>query len=163
VKAKVSKQEIVEAGKRVAESSKKILEKVVIDVVGEVLNQALKIAASTMILDPMVLNKLAEKGITDPDDELVMDVIEEVYGDNVNIDESFNNAPQHLQITVNSIIVLARRLGKKEWFEKLTYENVLEQARKRKLDDIVRFMTRYPKLSRKVIEWLRNRVLQATG
>jgi len=135
-----------------------VLEKAILDVVGEVLNQAVKVVASTMILDPVVLDKLAEKGITDPDDDVVLDVVEEVYGDSVDVEAAFNNAPQHIQVAVLSVIALARRLGKREWFGKLTYENVLEVVRRKGLRDIEEFLIRYPRLSRKVIEWLRTRV-----
>ena len=135
-----------------------MLEKAVLDVVGEIMNHVVKIVASTMILDPVVLDRLVEKGITDPDDAAVLDIIEEVYGDSVDIESSFNNAPQHIQVAVLSVIALARRLGRREWFEKLTYENVLGAVRKRGLRDIEEFLVRYPRLSRKVIEWLRRRV-----
>jgi KaiC/GvpD/RAD55 family RecA-like ATPase len=146
------------AAERVAEASKKALEAAALKALEAVMNFLAEWVATTMLLDDRVLDKLAEWGVEDPSPRDALRAVEEVYGDSVDIEEAYRHLPEKLRVVVDAAISLARRIAKREWIEKMTYENVLALAEKRGLEKLRETMQLCPRLSRKVIEWLKSRV-----
>ena len=147
-----------EAAERVARSSKKVYEDVILSIIEDVLEYVLKYISYTVALWPEILDRLIDKGLVDPTEEDILETIEEL-ADLVNVENSFNSAPEPVQTIVLGGILAARRIGRRDWFEKMSYEKVLEQARKRNLRKIEHYLVKYPKLSAKIIDWLREKLL----
>jgi hypothetical protein len=121
-------------------------------------NYGVKFLVATMMLDPRIIDELEKRGVTDPSDKDILEATEKIYGETIDIDEAFKRVPPHLQALIGGLIVIAKRSLKKEWIEKITYENILELAEKRGLENVAEFLKSYPIMSRRIIDWLRKRV-----
>jgi glutamate racemase len=105
--------------------------------------------------------RLLDRGVSDlskasTDD--ILAVLEEIH-DKVDFDESLKNAdPLTKNIAVGILgtaYTLVRRFASRDLVEKFTYEKVLEQARKRGMENVERYLVSYPNLTKKLIDWLR--------
>lgn len=150
-----------EAAERVARASSKAIEKVILELVNDTLEHALRFVSYAAVVNPKIMDRLAE-ATEDPSDEDILAVVEEL-ADEVARDIDaviYGYTPKPLQLIVLGAIATARRLGKRSWFERLTYENILHEARMRGLENIERYLVRYPKLTTRIIDWLREKLLR---
>ena len=159
------REEHREAAKRVADASRQVLEDIALWLTNSFISKLLDVVAYTSAsMWGEVQQKLAEKGIDDPSTDDILSVLEEM-SNLVDFDKSIEYAKQAgtagrvaeamLGIAVN----VAKKFASRELVNKFTYEKVLEQASKRNLDNVVSYLTRYPKLTRKLIDWLRDKIL----
>lgn len=153
------------AAKRVAEASKSALEDIAVWIVNSFIDKMLDVVAYTSaMMWSDVQQKLVEKGLTDPTTDDILAILEEM-ADRVDFDESLKYAEQAGAVgtAVETILQIgisaAKRFASKELIQKFTYEKVLEQAKKRGMEKVVDYLTRYPKLSRRLIDWLRSKML----
>lgn len=154
---------IREAASRVASSTKKMLEDVAVDTVQMFLKDMLDSAALTVALRwDEVLRRLAERG-QQPTTENVLSVLEEMH-DKVDFNAVFMSkddpVAKPVAAMLSTVLGLAKRFASRDLLEKLTYDNVLAQARKRNLKDVEEYMVKYPNLCRKLVEWLRSMLLE---
>lgn len=154
---------IREAASRVASSTKKMLEDVAVDTVQMFLKDMLDSAALTVALRwDEVLRRLAERG-QQPTTENVLSVLEEMH-DKVDFNVVFMSkddpVAKPVAAMLSTVLGLAKRFASRDLLEKLTYDNVLAQARKRNLKDVEEYMVKYPNLCRKLVEWLRSMLLE---
>jgi hypothetical protein len=93
-------------------------------------------------------------------------VLEEMH-DRVDFDRALGQtddpALRPVVSIVNVVTGLVRRFAPRDLVSRFTYENVLAQARKRGLRDVEEYLTKYPNLCRRLIDWLRSRVEAGTG
>jgi hypothetical protein len=159
-------KDIREAAERVSSYSRSVLEEVAVTLINRFLGTLLEIFAleAASKWDEVAV-KLLDRGFADPsrastDD--ILAVLEEIH-DKVDFDDSLKNAdPLTKNIAVGIIgtaCTLAHRFASRELIDKFTYEKVLEQARKRGLSNIEKYLTTYPNLSRKLIDWLRRKLV----
>jgi hypothetical protein len=154
-----------EAASRVASLTRKLLEDVVLDVVNVFFSQVLDAVAYTAIMCwDEGLRILAERGLEDPDTETILKILEE-NADRFNMYESLGSScGEDTKKTVNVILTVAFGVAKKftpkELIEKFTYENVLKQAEKRGLQEVLHYLKNYPKLCTKIIDWIRDELLK---
>ena len=142
------------AGERVAELRKKAIEEAAIGVVEEVVEQLIKFLPLSVLMWDRAIDRLAEKGIVDPTDDDILEVMEEL-ADEINVYESFKSAPKSVKSAICVAMKIAKRLGKREWFERLTYEEVLKRAKKRGMNELTEYLVKYPRLCEKLIDWVR--------
>jgi hypothetical protein len=153
-----------EAARRVASTAKSALEEAVIEVVNSFLKDLLEYLAYVAVSNWDEAQRIiAERGL-DPDAETVLGVLEEL-ADRVDFDSSLSSADPNTRRVVNGVLAvvfgLAKRFAPREWVEKFTYENALRKARERGVEDVVKYLEKYPKLSSKLIEWIRSKLLSA--
>jgi hypothetical protein len=154
----------IEAARRVASTAKSALEEVVVEVVNSFLKDLLEYLAYVAVSNWDEAQRIiAERGL-DPDSETVLGVLEEL-ADRVDFDSSLSSVDPNTRRVVNSVMAvvfgLARRFAHREWVEKFTYENALRKARERGLEDVVKYLEKYPKLSSRLIDWVRSKLLSA--
>jgi len=154
---------IREAASRVASSTKKMLEDVAVDTVQMFLKDILDSAALTVALRwDEVLRRLADRG-QQPTTENVLSVLEEMH-DKVDFNTVFMSkddpVAEPVATMLSTVLNLAKRFASRDLLEKLTYDNVLAQARKRNLKDVEEYMVKYPNLCRKLVGWLRSMLLE---
>jgi hypothetical protein len=151
-----------EAAERVASLSKKALEVIVVDIVNYFIKDLLEILAyaSASRWDEVQM-RLIQKGVN-PDPESIISVLEEMH-DKINFDEALAHADPNTKTIIGNLIgtvmALTKRFVPREYIEKFTYENVINQAEKRNLEEIKHYLTKYPNLTRKLIDWLRAKML----
>lgn len=159
-------KDIKEAAERVSSYSRSVLEEVAVTMINRFLGTLLEIFAleAASKWDEVAI-RLLDRGVSDPsrastDD--ILSILEEIH-DKVDFDESLKNAdPLTKNIAVGIIgtaCTLVRRFASRELIDKFTYEKVLEQARKRGLVNIEKYLATYPNLSRKLIDWLRRKLV----
>jgi hypothetical protein len=154
-----------EVAKRVAESSRSALEDIAVWLVNSFIDKLLDIVAYTSAMAwSDVQQKLIEKGLTDPTADDILAVLEDM-ADRVDFDEALKYAEHAgavgaaIETILHIGISAAKRFASRDLIQRFTYEKVLEQARKRGMEKVVEYLTRYPKLSRKLIDWLRSKML----
>jgi hypothetical protein len=163
--ARVLREEHREAAKRVADTSKQVLEDIALWLTNSFLSKFLDVVAYTSAsMWSEVQQKLADRGIEDPSTDDILSVLEEM-SDLVDFDKSIEYAKQAglvgrvAEAMLGISVSIANRFASRELVQKFTYEKVLEQASKRNLDNVVSYLTRYPKLTRKLIDWLRVKII----
>lgn len=110
-----------------------------------------------------VLEGLARRGVTDPSLEDVLLVVEEDLGGRLPVAEIYAAAPRAVKLLVAGAVIAARRLGRREWFERLTPEAAAEAARRCGAEEFARLVERFPRTSAALIEWLRGELLAERG
>jgi hypothetical protein len=163
--AGVLREEHREAAKRVADTSRQVLEDTVLWLTNSFLTKLLDVVAYTSAsMWSEVQQKLAERGLEDPSTDDILSVLEEM-SDLVDFDKSIEYAKQAgivgrvAEAMLGIAVSIAKKFASRELINKFTYDKVLEQASKRNLDNVVSYLTRYPKLTRKLIDWLRGKIL----
>ena len=154
--------ELEAVARRLASFSKRVVEDVVVDAINYFLSDLLDLLVYEVALGwDEVIRWFARTG-AEPTRENLLAAVDEL-SDAVDIDRAIGSSgsPTSRVVleVVDSVAGLARRLLPRETLERLTYENVLEQARRRGMAEVVEYMTRYPRISRKVVDWLRSRLL----
>jgi hypothetical protein len=154
-----------EAAKRVADNSKQALEEVALWLINSFIDNILDIVAYTSAeMWDEVGMRLSEKGLEDPSTDDILAVLEDM-SDKVDFDKSIEYAKSaglagRVAETMLSIgIRIAKRFANRELIQKFTYDKVLEQAKKRNIDKVVNYLVKYPRLTRKMIDWLRDKML----
>jgi hypothetical protein len=155
-----------EAAGRVADATKRLLEDVVVDAVQMFLRDVLdSVVLAVALRWDEVLVRLAERGLQ-PTTENVLSVLEEMH-DRVDFDRALGQADdpvlRPVVSTINVVAGLVRRFAPRDLVSKFTYENVLVQARRRGLRDVEEYLTKYPNLCRRLVDWLRSRVEAGGG
>jgi hypothetical protein len=153
-----------EAARRVASTAKSALEEAVVEVVNTFLKDLLEYLAYVAVSNwDEAQRVIVERGI-DPDAEAVLGVLEEL-ADRVDFDSALSSADPNTKRVVNNVLAvvfgLARRFAPREWIEKFTYENALRKAQERGIVDVVKYLEKYPKLSSRLIDWVRSKLLSA--
>ena len=153
-----------EAARRVASTAKSALEEAVVEVVNSFLKDLLEYLAYVAVSNWDEAQRIiAERGL-DPDVETVLGVLEEL-ADRADFDSSLSSVDPNTRRVINSVLAvvfgLAKRFAPREWVEKFTYENALRKARERGVEDVVKYLEKYPKLSSKLIDWVRSKLLSA--
>lgn len=156
---KLSKQ-ILEAAERVERKSREVYEDVVLGLLEDIMQYALIYISYTVATWPELLDKLIEKGLENPSEEDILETIEEMSS-YINVDNSFKSAPEPLKTIIIGGLIAAKRIGKKEWFEKMSYEKVLELSRKRGLKKVEELLIKYPNTCRKIIDWMRSKLVDS--
>jgi len=134
-----------------------------IEVVNTFLKDLIDIAAYTAISCwGEGLKMLASRG-SEPDADAVLELLEE-HADSIDVSRSIGSecgaSVKSVAIAMlEAVIGIAKRVAPRELVEKLTYENALAQAEKRGLAEVLSYLKKYPKLSRKVIDWVRAKLL----
>jgi hypothetical protein len=153
-----------EAARRVASAARSILEEVVVEAVNYFIRDLLEYLAYVAACNwDEAQRLLAERG-PDPDTEAILGVLEEL-ADRVDFDSALSSADENTRRVVTGVLSLAlglaRRFAPREWIERFTYSNVLAKARERGLDEVVKYLEKYPRLSSRLIDWLRSKLLSA--
>ena len=149
------------AAKRISDESKKALEMAILAVFPSLVKYLREAVANRLADDDKIVEYMVVHGVEDPSPDDFIDAAEAVYGDvEIDFDELYKEIPKPFRVAVDGLIAFAKKVLPAEKLEKLTYENVLEYAKKKSIEDVEKFMEKHPKLSRKIIEWLRKRVLE---
>jgi hypothetical protein len=160
----VLKESDREAARRVASTARSVLEEAVVDAVNYFIRDLLEYLAyvATYSWDE-AQRLLAERGL-DPDTDAILSVLEEL-ADRIDLDSALSSADPNTRRLVGGVLALvfglAKRFAPREWIEKLTYENALRKARERGVDEVVKYLDKYPKLSSRIIDWIRSKLLSA--
>jgi len=146
---------------RITSMSKNVLEDVVVDLVDNFMSNFIEYFAYTVASNwDEVQYKLLEKRL-EPTTENILSVLEEL-SDKIDVGASLESADDNTKRVVGGMlslgITLARRI-RRDWLEKLTYENVVKQAEKRNMTELLNYLRKYPKLTSKIIDWVRERVV----
>ncbi|MEM3943853.1 MAG: hypothetical protein QXJ59_07185 [Thermofilaceae archaeon] len=99
-----------------------------------------------------VLEELARRGCTDPALDDVLSILEE-RSERVDFGAALSAAPAAVQALVASGLIIARRLGGGR--VELSRERLVEYARKRGVEEVAQLLEKYPRLSGRLVEWLR--------
>jgi len=142
-----------EAGARVSTLTHQALRKVIEDMLTTAFEICWQSLPTALMMWDRAIEKLAEKGITDPTNEQILETLEEL-ADEIDLNASLASAPRPVRLAVLSALSLGKRFWKPEYAEKFTYEKLLEYARKHE-PQVYEYMRKYPRLSRKIIEWVR--------
>jgi hypothetical protein len=153
-----------EAARRVASAARSVLEEAVVEAVNYFIRDLLEYLAYVAAYSWEDAQRLlAERGL-DPDTDTVLSVLEEL-ADRVDFDSALSSADPNTRRLVGGVLALAfglaKRFAPREWIEKFTYENALRKARERGVDEVVKYLEKYPKLSRRLIDWIRSKLLSA--
>jgi hypothetical protein len=123
----------------------------------EALRQALELLPLLAAESDALVDALAARGLTDPAPEDVLAVAEEM-ADRVDLDRALQRAPPPLRALVELCFSLASAGLGGEALEKLTPEGVRGYALESGNRELLSLLDRYPKLSARVIAWLRARL-----
>lgn len=155
--------EVVErAAERVSSLSKKLIEEVAVDIVNMLLGDMMEYLAYSVALNWSDVQSILVERRLDPTPENILAIVEEL-ADRVDVESALKSADENTRKIIDNMlsvgIGIARRFAKREWIEKFTYENVVKQAEKRDLTKLLDYLKRYPKLSSKLIDYLRNQII----
>jgi hypothetical protein len=149
----------------VASTARRILEEAVVGALDTFMKDLLEYIVYTVALNwDEVQKKLLESGANpEPSTEQILMALEEL-ADKVDVDEAIKHADENTRRVVSGLLTiglgLARRFAPREWVEKLTYDNVVRQAEKRNMHELLHYLKSYPKLCTKIIDWLRSKVME---
>jgi len=153
-----------EAARRVASTARSVLEEAVVEAVNYFIRDLLEYLAYVAVYSWDEAQRLLVERNLDPDTEAILGVLEEL-ADRVDFDSALSNADENTRRAVRGVLSLAlglaRRFAPREWIERLTYNNVLAKARERELNEVVKYLEKYPRLSSRLIDWLRSKLLSA--
>jgi hypothetical protein len=146
---------------RVTSMSKNVLEDVVVDLANNFINNFIEYFAYTVASNwDEVQYRLLEKRL-EPTADNILSVLEEL-SDKIDVGASIENADDNTKRIVGGMLSLGIALAKRirrDWLEKLTYENVVKQAEKRNMTELLNYLRKYPRLTSKIIDWVRERVV----
>jgi len=154
-----------EAAGRVASTAKRVIEEVVVGVLDTFMKDMLEYIAYTVAVNwDEVQRRLIESGVNpEPSTEQILTVLEEL-ADKIDVDESIKHADDNTKRIVSGLLTiglgLAKRFAPRDWIERLTYDNVVKQAEKRNMQDLLYYLKNYPKLCTKIIDWLKSKVME---
>ena len=152
------------AARRVASTARSVLEEAVVEAVNYFIRDLLEYLAYVAVYSWDEAQRLLVERNLDPDTEAILGVLEEL-ADRVDFDSALSNADENTRRAVRGVLSLAlglaRRFAPREWIERLTYNNVLAKARERELNEVVKYLEKYPRLSSRLIDWLRSKLLSA--
>jgi len=153
------------AAERVFSLSKKLIEEVALDMINMLLGDTMEYLAYSVALNWADIQSALIERRLDPTPENILAIVEE-FADRVDIESALKSADENTRKIVDNMlsvgIGVARRFARKEWIEKFTYENVVKQAEKRNLVKLLEYLRRYPKLSSKLIDYLRNQIVSGS-
>jgi hypothetical protein len=149
----------------VASTARRVIEEVVVETVDTFMKDMLEYIAYTVAMSwDEVQRRLVELGVDDPSTEQILAILEEL-ADRIDIDESIKHADENTRRVVSGLLTiglgLAKRFAPRDWIERFTYDNVVKQAEKRNMQDLLHYLKSYPKLCTKMIDWLRSKVAES--
>jgi hypothetical protein len=153
------------AAERVSSLSKKLIEEVALDMINMFMSDTIEYLAYSIALNcDEVQTALVERGL-DPTPDNILAIVEE-FADKVDVESALKSADENARKIIDNMLSIgigvARRFAKKEWIEKFTYDNVLKQAEKRNITKLLEYLKRYPKLSSKIIDYIRNQIISGS-
>jgi len=154
----VAEEEWRRAAERVSRARDSALEELAL----EALRQALELLPTLAAGSDSLVEKLAEKGLADPAPEDILAAAEEL-ADRFDVEEALARAPPPLRALVELGLALASASLDGRALQKLTPEGVREYAARRGNPELLGYLERYPRLSAKVIGWLRVRLERRSG
>jgi len=140
--------------------AQKAIEKTVYPLLNKLIKVTFDLVPAHAADSPWLARKLVEKGIFDPTTEQVLEILEnEAETLDVNralgyvSSSSGGELPTPVKLILKGISALAGKVGG-EWVKQLTYENVLEYAKKHD-KELYTYLVKYPRVCRTVIDWLK--------
>jgi len=153
---------VSKAAERVSSLSKKLIEEVAVDIVNMLLGDMMEYLAYSVALNWNEVQSMLVERKLDPTPDNILALVEEL-ADKVDIESALKSADENTRKMVDNMLAVgigvARRFAKREWIEKFTYENVVKQVEKRNLTELLDYLRKYPKLSSKLIDYLRNQMI----
>ena len=153
---------VKKAAERVSSLSKKLIEEVAVDIVNMLLGDMMEYLAYSVALNWNEVQSMLVERKLDPTPDNILALVEEL-ADKVDIESALKSADENTRKMVDNMLAVgigaARRFAKREWIEKFTYENVVKQVEKRNLTELLNYLRKYPKLSSKLIDYLRNQMI----
>jgi hypothetical protein len=156
---------VSKAAERVSSLSKKLIEEVAVDIVNMLLGDMMEYLAYSVALNWNEVQSMLVERKLDPTPDNILALVEEL-ADKVDVESALKSADESTRKMVDNMLAVgigvARRFAKREWIEKFTYENVVKQVEKRNLTELLNYLRKYPKLSSKLIDYLRNQMISGS-
>jgi len=149
------RQEWREAAQRAKDTRDKALG--LEDIALEALKQTLDVLPALALNNDKLVDKLAQKKKLDPSTDDILEAAEEL-ADSFDPESTLSYAPAPLRAVIEGAFVIASMSLTREKLEKLTYQKILEYAVKKDNKELVHYLEKYPRLSEKVILWVRSRL-----
>jgi len=105
---------------------------------------------------PELLDRLAAKGVLDPTDDDILRAAEEL-ADRLDVEGALESAPEPARAAVVAALTIAKRLGRPEWWERLSLEEAVRLAKKH-APEVAGLMVKYPRLTVRILGWLKWRL-----
>jgi hypothetical protein len=149
------REEWREAAARVKETRDRALGAA--DIALEVLRQAIQALPALAVDCDALVEKLAERGVTDPTPDDVLSAAEEL-ADRFDPELALRAAPPAIRAAIEFALALASMGATRDKLERLTYRGVRDYALEKRNLELLRYLDAYPRLSEKVILWARSRL-----